>query len=51
MTNSSLATIGQQCGKKDHATVLHACRTINNLIDTDPKFRANVEEIHKKIQI
>lgn len=51
MTNSSLSTIGQHCGKKDHATVLHACRTINNLIETDPKFRANVEEIHKKIQI
>lgn len=51
MTNSSLSTIGQHCGNKDHATVLHACRTINNLIDTDPKFKANVDEIEKKIQI
>ncbi len=51
MTNSSLSTIGHHCGNKDHATVLHACRTINNLIDTDAKFKANVVEIEKKIQI
>ena len=27
-SNASLAAIGQQCGKKDHATVHHACKTI-----------------------
>ena len=31
MTKSSLANIGLHCGGKDHATVLHACRTVNNL--------------------
>ncbi|MCK5692958.1 MAG: chromosomal replication initiator protein DnaA, partial [Bacteroidales bacterium] len=30
MTKSSLATIGSQIGGKDHATVLHACKTVNN---------------------
>ncbi|MCX6270534.1 MAG: chromosomal replication initiator protein DnaA, partial [Bacteroidetes bacterium] len=30
-TKSSLATIGLHCGNKDHATVLHACRTVVNL--------------------
>jgi chromosomal replication initiator protein len=28
MTKSSLATIGMNCGGKDHATVLHCIRTI-----------------------
>ena len=28
MTKSSLSAIGAQCGGKDHATVLHACRTV-----------------------
>lgn len=51
MTKSSLATIGQHCGKKDHATVLHACRTVNNLIDTDKRFRNYVEELDKKITL
>ncbi len=50
MTKSSLTTIGFQIGGKDHATVLHACKTINNLIDTDKKFRTQIEEIEKKLK-
>lgn len=49
MTKSSLASIGLQCGGKDHATVLHACRTVNNLMETDKKFRVYIDEIEKKI--
>jgi len=51
LTKSSLATIGLHCGNKDHATVLHACRTVNNLIETDKQFRNYVEEIDKKINL
>ncbi len=50
LTKNSLAVIGTQCGKKDHSTVLHACRTINNLIDTDKRFKQEVEEIERKIK-
>lgn len=50
-TKSSLATIGLHCGNKDHATVLHACRTINNLVETDKQFRTYVEELDKKIKL
>ncbi len=48
-TKSSLATIGLHCGNKDHATVLHACKTVSNLIETDKNFRTFVNEINKKI--
>ncbi len=48
-TKSSLATIGQQCGNKDHATVLHACKTISNLIDTDKEFKASLNRIDQKL--
>ena len=51
LTKSSLATIGMHCGNKDHATVLHACRTVNNLIETDKQFRNYVEELDKKITL
>jgi chromosomal replication initiator protein len=51
LTKSSLATIGSQIGGKDHATVLHACKTVNNLIDTDKRFRLQVDEIEKKLKI
>lgn len=49
-TKSSLASIGQQCGNKDHATVLHACRTVSNLVETDKQFRLFVEELDKRIK-
>ena len=51
LTKSSLASIGSQIGGKDHATVLHACKTVNNLIDTDKQFRQTVNNIEKKLRI
>jgi chromosomal replication initiator protein len=51
MTKSSLANIGMNCGGKDHATVLHACRTVNNLAETDKAFRVYLEELEKKLSV
>jgi chromosomal replication initiator protein len=51
LTKSSLASIGSQIGGKDHATVLHACKTVNNLIDTDKRFKQTIENIEKKLKI
>lgn len=51
LTKSSLATIGSQIGGKDHATVLHACKTVNNLSDTDKRFRVFIEDIEKKLKM
>ncbi len=45
ITKSSLAAIGAQIGNKDHATVLHACRTVENLMETDKKFQYIIEEL------
>ncbi|MBO4741721.1 MAG: chromosomal replication initiator protein DnaA [Bacteroidales bacterium] len=49
-TKSPLSMIGLQCGNKDHATVLHACKTVSNLIETDKQFRSWAEDISKKIK-
>ena len=51
LTKSSLATIGSQIGDKDHATVLHACKTVNNLLETDKRFRVQIDEIEKRLKI
>jgi chromosomal replication initiator protein len=51
LTKSSLASIGSVIGGKDHATVLHACKTVNNLIDTDKRFRLYIDEIEKKLKL
>jgi chromosomal replication initiator protein len=49
-TKASLASIGAHCGGKDHATVLHAYRTVNNLIETDKQFRGYISDLDKKIR-
>ncbi len=49
MTKASLASIGAQIGKRDHATVLHACKTVDNLSETDKQFRKYVEELTQKL--
>jgi chromosomal replication initiator protein len=51
LTKYSLASIGAQIGSKDHASVLHACKTVNNLKDTDKNFRQFVEDIEKKLKM
>ena len=51
MTKSSLANIGAHCGGKDHATVLHACRTVNNLSETDKQFKSYLDDLEKKLSI
>lgn len=48
-TKESLSTIGSQIGKKDHTTVLYACKAVNDLMETDREFRMEVEEIQRKI--
>ncbi len=50
-SNASLASIGQQCGKKDHATVHHACKTIANQLETDKQFKVMFADIEKKIAL
>ena len=50
MTKSSLAIIGLQCGNKDHATVLHACKTVKNLAETDKQFRYWIEDLEKRFK-
>jgi chromosomal replication initiator protein len=50
LTKSSLSTIGATIGGKDHATVLHAYKTISNLIETDKSFKLQIDEIERKIK-
>ena len=47
-TKASLASNGSQIGKRDHATVLHACKTVDNLAETDKQFRKYIEDLNKK---
>lgn len=49
LINCSLSTIGAELGGKDHATVLHACTTVSDLMSTDKMFRQYVTDIEKML--
>ena len=49
LINCSLSTIGAEIGGKDHATVLHACSTVNDLMSTDKTFKQYVTDIEKML--
>ncbi len=48
-TKAQLVTIGQAIGGKNHATVLHACNTIQNLLETDKKFVQIIGDIEANL--
>ncbi len=50
MTRKSLNTIGSEFGGKNHATVLHACATVGDLMATDRSFRQYINDIEKKLK-
>lgn len=49
ISNISLSTIGSEIGGKDHATVLHACTTVQDLMHSDKVFRQYITDIEKII--
>ena len=48
-TKATLMAIGAAIGGRNHATVLHSCKAVSNLIETDRSFRKLVEEIEKEV--
>ena len=50
-TNHSLKSIGYHFGGRDHSTVIHALQSVNDMIDTDAKFRYSVDELKKKLKM
>jgi chromosomal replication initiator protein len=48
-TKSPLAAIGSAIGGRNHATVLHSCKAVSNMIETDKIFKAQIEELEKII--
>lgn len=49
-TKSSLTVIGEQIGNRDHATVLHAVKTVMDLCETDREIRESVSTIEKELK-
>src|SRR5947208_3761559 len=50
MTESSLNTIGEAFGGRDHGTVLHACRLVKDRMEVDANVRQVVNYLEKQLQ-
>jgi chromosomal replication initiator protein len=50
-TNHSLKSIGYHFGGRDHSTVIHAVQSVNDMIDTNAKFRFSIDELRKKLKM
>ena len=48
MTKSSLSKIGAHSGGRDHSTVLHACKTVQDLAETDKEFKQYLKDLETK---
>ena len=51
ISSISLSTIGSELGGKDHATVLHACNTVSDLMSTSRQFRQYVSDIEEMLVV
>jgi chromosomal replication initiator protein len=49
-TDFSTSKIGKFIGNKDHATVLHACKTVKGQLEVDKSFQAEVQEIESLLK-
>ena len=49
-TDFSTSKIGKFIGNKDHATVLHACKTVKGQLEVDKSFSAEVQEIESLLK-
>lgn len=50
ITQKSLQEIGDSFGGRDHGTVIHACKTVEERMAKDENFRMTVETIHRKLE-
>lgn len=49
LTDQSLPFIGAQFGGKDHSTVMHAIRKVEDMVSVNPGFKNTMEDLKKNI--
>jgi chromosomal replication initiator protein len=51
LTVKNLPEIGREFGGKNHATVIHAIKKIEDLIDVDSQIASQIKELEGKISL
>ena len=49
LTGSSLINIGRHLGRRDHSTVIHACRAIEKKMAEDKEFRSRIDNMKSEV--
>ncbi|MCC5806831.1 MAG: chromosomal replication initiator protein DnaA [Opitutales bacterium] len=49
LTNHPLKEIGEAFGGRDHGTVIHACKTVENIMEQDESVRRTIEYLTRQI--
>ncbi|MDR0445155.1 MAG: chromosomal replication initiator protein DnaA [Puniceicoccales bacterium] len=50
VTSQSLVEIGQMFGGRDHGTVIHACKAVENMMEQDPAIKQSIESLKQSLQ-
>ena len=50
ITGSSLNIIGKHFGNRDHSTVIHSCKTIEDKLNQDEHLKKTIKEIKNQLQ-
>jgi chromosomal replication initiator protein len=50
-TKNSLKEIGKHFGGKDHSTVIHSIKVVENQLEVDKKFKDDIDELKKRIYL
>lgn len=50
LTSHSLQRIGSEFGGRDHGTVIHACKTVENMIEQDAETKQTIEKLQRSLQ-
>ena len=49
MTQTSLPKIGENFGKRDHTTVMHACEKVSKQLETDAELKKTINDLKSSI--
>jgi chromosomal replication initiator protein len=49
LTDHSLQEIGDSFGGRDHGTVIHACKTVENMMDQDASVKRSVDFLTEQL--
>lgn len=47
----SAKSIGEKCGSKDHATVLHGCKSVSDQVETNKTYREEYKSFDNSIKL